>query len=89
MNSYTPHQSKYFAEQILLQRPQSSIDGLVSAMSGVKVDLNPHQVDAALFAVKSPLSTVPCSRTRSASEKQSRQVLSLHSVGQSGEDIYC
>lgn len=57
MNSYTPHQSKYFAEQILLQRPQSSIDGLVSAMSGVKVDLNPHQVDAALFAVKSPLST--------------------------------
>lgn len=57
MNSYTPHQSKYFAEQILLQRPQSSVDGLVSAMSGVKVDLNPHQVDAALFAVKSPLST--------------------------------
>lgn len=56
-NSYTPHQSKYFAEQILLQRPQSSIDGLVSAMSGVKVDLNPHQVDAALFAVKSPLSS--------------------------------
>lgn len=57
MNNYTPHQSKYFAEQILLQRPQSSIDGLVSAMSGVKVDLNPHQVDAAFFAVKSPLST--------------------------------
>jgi similar to helicase subunit of dna repair complex len=56
-SSYTPYQSKYFAEQILLQRPQSSIDGLVSAMSGVKVDLNPHQVDAALFAVKSPLST--------------------------------
>lgn len=25
-------------------------------MSGVKVDLNPHQVDAALFALKSPLS---------------------------------
>ncbi len=57
MNKYTPHQSRYFAEQIMLQRPQSSIDGLMSAMSGVKVDLNPHQVDAALFAVKSPLST--------------------------------
>lgn len=57
MNSYTPHQSKYFAEQIVLQRPQSSLDGLMSAMSGVKVDLNPHQMDAALFAVKSPLST--------------------------------
>ena len=24
-------------------------------MSGVRVDLNPHQVDAALFAMKSPL----------------------------------
>ncbi len=57
MNNYTLHQSRYFAEQILLQQPQSSIDGLVSAMSGVKVDLNPHQVDAALFAIKSPLGT--------------------------------
>jgi superfamily II DNA or RNA helicase len=57
MTNYTPYQSRYFAEQILLKRPQSSVDGLVSAMSGVKVDLNPHQVDAALFAMKSPLSS--------------------------------
>lgn len=56
MERYTPHQTRYFAEQIMLKRPQSSIDGLASAMSGVKVDLNPHQVDAALFALKSPLS---------------------------------
>ena len=56
MDRYTPHQARYFAEQIMLKRPQASIDGLASAMSGVKVDLNPHQVDAALFALKSPLS---------------------------------
>ena len=56
MVGYTPHQVRYFAEQITLKRPQSSIDGLASAMSGVKVDLNPHQVDAALFALRSPLS---------------------------------
>jgi hypothetical protein len=56
MKTYTPYQAKYFAEQILLKRSQSSIDGLASAMSSVKVDLNPHQVDAALFALKSPLS---------------------------------
>ncbi|MDO9593240.1 MAG: SNF2-related protein [Erysipelotrichaceae bacterium] len=56
MEIYTPYQTRYFAEQIMLKRPQSSIDGLASAMSGVKVDLNPHQVDAALFAMKSPLS---------------------------------
>ena len=56
MRAYTPHQTRYFAEQLLLKRPQASIDGLASAISGVKVDLNPHQVDAALFALKSPLS---------------------------------
>lgn len=55
MDNYTPHQSRYFAEQLLLKRPPSSVDSIVSAMSGVKVDLNPHQVDAALFAMKSPL----------------------------------
>lgn len=56
MDNYTPHQARYFAEQITLKRSESSADGLASAMSGVKVDLNPHQVDAALFAIKSPLS---------------------------------
>lgn len=56
MESYTPYQTRFFAEQLMLKRPQSSIDGLASTMSGVKVDLNSHQVDAALFALKSPLS---------------------------------
>lgn len=55
MQNYTPYQSRYFAEQISLKRPQSSFDSIASAMSGVKVDLNPHQVNAAMFAVKSPL----------------------------------
>lgn len=57
MTEYTPHQARYFAEQIDLKRSQSSIDGLASTMSGVKVDLNPHQVEAALFAMRSPLSS--------------------------------
>lgn len=56
MVNYTPHQSRYFAEQIQLKRPQSSFESIASTISGVKVDLNPHQVDAAMFAVKSPLS---------------------------------
>lgn len=54
---YTQYQTRYFAEQLSLKRPQSSIDNLASAMSGTKVDLNPHQVDAALFALRSPLSS--------------------------------
>lgn len=57
MASFTPYQARYFAEQLALKRPQSSVEGLASAMSGSKVDLNPHQVDAALFALKSPLSS--------------------------------
>ena len=57
MASYTPYQARYFAEQITLHRSESSIEGLASAMSGAKIDLKPHQVDAALFALKSPLST--------------------------------
>ena len=57
MNCYTPHQARYFAEQIMLRRSESSLEGLVSAMSGVKVDMKPHQVEAALFALKSPLSS--------------------------------
>lgn len=41
MNRYTPHQARYFAEQITLKRSESTMDGLASAMSGAKVDLNP------------------------------------------------
>jgi len=54
---YTVHQIRFFAEQLMLKRPQDEVKGLASSMSGVKVDLNPHQVDAALFALKSPLSS--------------------------------
>ena len=56
MKNFTPYQARYFAEQIALKRSESTVDGLASAMSGIKVDLNPHQVDAALFALKSPFS---------------------------------
>jgi len=53
---YTPHQKRYFAEQLALSRPAREIEALASSMSGVRVDLNPHQVEAALFALRSPIS---------------------------------
>lgn len=56
MRHFTEYQERYFAEQILLKRPSNCVDGLASALTGAKVDLNPHQVDAALFAFNSPLS---------------------------------
>lgn len=56
MEKYTAYQERYFAEQVALKRPSNCVDGLASALTGAKVDLNPHQIDAALFAFNSPLS---------------------------------
>jgi adenine-specific DNA-methyltransferase len=54
--SATPFQSKYWATQLALRSAGGSIDQLSGAISNARVDLNPHQVDAALFAVRSPFS---------------------------------
>jgi ERCC4-related helicase len=56
VRNYTEYQERYFAEQLTIKRPSNSIDSLATALTGAKVDLNPHQVDAALFAFNSPLS---------------------------------
>ena len=53
---YSDHQAKLFATQLTLRQPANSIDKLSKAIASARVDLNPHQVDAALFAVRSPLS---------------------------------
>lgn len=52
----TPFQSKYWAAQLSLKGPSGSLDQLSRSISNARVDLNPHQVDAALFAVRSPFS---------------------------------
>jgi SNF2 family DNA or RNA helicase len=43
-------------KQLNLNRPSNSLNSLAPALAGARVDLNPHQVDAALFAFNSPLS---------------------------------
>ena len=42
--------------QLLPFTSSDSIDKLTSALSDAQVDLNPHQIEAALFAFRSPLS---------------------------------
>lgn len=54
MAGYTPYQSQWFAH--LLTREGLDGDGLTQSLSAARVDLNPHQVDAAMFALRSPLS---------------------------------
>lgn len=52
----TPHQAQFFAYELTSRHPSGDIEALSASLSEAKVDLNPHQVDAALFAFKSPLS---------------------------------
>jgi ERCC4-related helicase len=54
----TPHQAKYFAYELTKQSPSNTVDKFASTLANVQatVDLNPHQIDAALFAFRSPLS---------------------------------
>lgn len=52
----TPYHAKYFAYELTRRCPPDSDDRLASALVDAQVDLNPHQVDAALFSFKSPLS---------------------------------
>src|SRR5437879_3460620 len=51
----SPHQAKYFAHD-LTRRAASGIDRLSMSLFDAAVDLNPHQIEAALFALASPLS---------------------------------
>ncbi len=52
----TPHQAKYFAYELTKQSPSNSLDKFAATLADAQVDLNPHQIDAALFAFRSPLS---------------------------------
>src|SRR5471030_1398937 len=52
----TPYHAKYFAHELTKRCSADSFEKLAGAVAGAQVDLNPHQVDAALFAFNSPLS---------------------------------
>ena len=54
--SFTDYHAKYFAFDLTRQLPSNSIGKFVASLQDAQVDLNPHQVDAALFAFQSPLS---------------------------------
>src|SRR5271167_479382 len=52
----TDCQAKYFAYDLTRRYAPDSAERMAGAVAGAQVDLNPHQVDAALFAFASPLS---------------------------------
>ena len=53
---YTDYHAKYFAHELTRRFPSDSGERLAGAVASAQVDLNPHQIDAALFAFRSPLS---------------------------------
>ncbi len=52
----TNYHSKYFAYELTKRCASDDENKLAAAVAGAQVDLNPHQVEAALFAFRSPLS---------------------------------
>jgi hypothetical protein len=50
------YHGKSFATELTKRCASDSLEKLAGAVAGAQVDLNPHQVDAALFAFNSPLS---------------------------------
>ena len=56
MAKITDQHAKYFAYELTKRCSSDSLEKLSSTLSNAQVDLNPHQIEAALFAFRSPLS---------------------------------
>ena len=52
----TAYHSKYFAHELTKKCSAHQLEKLNQSIFNATVDLNPHQIDAALFAFRSPLS---------------------------------
>jgi len=52
----TPYHARYFAYELTRRHGAGGVDRLSMALFDACVDLNPHQIEAALFALRSPLS---------------------------------
>ena len=52
----TPYHSAYYAFQLTKRVASNNADKLTRSLFDATIDINPHQVDAALFAFESPLS---------------------------------
>jgi len=52
----TDYHAKYFAHDLTRQSSRVGLERLSMALFDANVDLNPHQIEAALFALRSPVS---------------------------------
>ncbi len=56
MSGLTDYHALYMAHELTRRHASDSTEKLAGIVAGAQVDLNPHQVEAALFAFRSPLS---------------------------------
>jgi hypothetical protein len=52
----TPFHAKYIAYELTRHCASDSVEKLTAVLADAQVDLNPHQIEAALFAFRNPLS---------------------------------
>jgi superfamily II DNA/RNA helicase len=52
----TNYHAKYYAHELTAKHSSSSVDRISRSLFDASVDLNPHQIEASLFALRSPLS---------------------------------
>jgi len=55
-STFTHYHSQFFAWELTRRAATDSVESLGSTLVDAQVDLNPHQVEAALFACQNPLS---------------------------------
>lgn len=56
MADITDYHAKYLAHELTRRCASDDVEKLATVLADAQVDLNPHQVDAALFAFRSPFS---------------------------------
>ena len=52
----TPYHTAFWAHALSINDSSGAVADLSRSIANARVDLNPHQVDAALFAIRSSLS---------------------------------
>lgn len=55
-SNITQYHAKYFAYELTKRNSSDSLQKLTTSLLDAQVDLNPHQIEAALFAFRNPLS---------------------------------
>lgn len=51
----TPYHAKYYSHELSIRSASAGVERLSQSLFDAKIDLNPHQIEAALFALKNPL----------------------------------